>query len=116
VNRVISEMSVARLPTVQPSFAVTPEWREEFYTRLKGLGVEIDRAQFQAGGTVVDRILAERVSSMAFGDSASFRRSVPRDTQLQTALGILRGARTQADAFARVPAQAPAPAAAPTRG
>ena len=116
VNRVISEMSIALLPTVRPDFAVTPQWREEFYTRLKAQGVEIDRAQFQAGGTVVDRILAERVSSMAFGDSASFRRSVPRDTQLQTALGILRGARTQADAFARVPAQTPAPAAAPTRG
>ena len=108
VNQVISEMSLALVSGVRPDFAVTPQWREEFRARLKALGVEIDAREYQAGAGVVDRILADRVAGMAFGDSATFRRAVPRDNQLQAALSVLRGARTQAEAFAHVPAPAAA--------
>jgi hypothetical protein len=48
---------------------------------------------------------------MAFGDSASFRRSVPRDAQLQAGLRVLRGARTQDEALRRAAGEAPAASA-----
>ena len=115
-NRVISEMALEWVPRVSPDFQVTPEWRAEFLARMKAAGVDLSRAEYDAGVAVVDRILAGRVSSMAFGDSAAFRRTVPRDPQLQAALGVLRGARTQQDAFARVPAPAPQQVAVGTRG
>jgi len=107
-NQVFSELTLELARGAAPGFRVTPAWRQELYTRLRRDGVEIDRARFDAGAPMLDRLLESRVSTLAHGDSAAFRRGVPRDAQLQAALGILRGARTQADAFARVPAAAAA--------
>ncbi|HEU0053396.1 MAG TPA: S41 family peptidase [Longimicrobium sp.] len=118
VNRVVSEMSFELLETLRlaPGFQTDPAWREELFRRLKAAGVEVDRREYDAGGQVVDRILASRLSSLAFGDADVFRRQVPRDNQLQAALGIVRGARTQAEAFARVPAATAGPATVAANG
>ena len=61
----------------------------------------------RAGAPLVDRLLEGRVSEMAFGDSAAFRRGIPRDRQLQAAMEVLRGAGTQGDALARAAARPP---------
>jgi carboxyl-terminal processing protease len=105
-NQVLSQYTLELKNTVQPSFTVSPAWREEVYRRLQRDGVQVDRRTWDAGATVIDRMLEGRVSSLAFGDSASFRRGIPRDTQLQTALSVLHGARTQADALAHAAAEA----------
>jgi hypothetical protein len=69
----------------------------------------VDPEKYRAGGTLVDRLLEDRVLEFAYGDSAAFRRAVPRDRQLQSAVEVLRGARTQADALARAAARPSAP-------
>jgi carboxyl-terminal processing protease len=121
-NQVLSEYSLELSRAVRPGFGADPAWREELYRRLEHDGVHVDRAQYQAGAPLIDRMLAGRVASLAFGDSASFKLGVPRDVQLQSALGIVRGARTQAEALARAGAAAraqparTAAAAVPARG
>ena len=113
-NQVLSQYTLELKGTVRPDFTVPLAWREELYRRLERDGVRVDRRTWDAGATVVDRMLEGRVASLAFGDSASFRRGVQRDTQLQSALGVLRGAHTQAEALAHAAAAAratPAPEA-----
>ncbi|HEX8907383.1 MAG TPA: S41 family peptidase, partial [Longimicrobiaceae bacterium] len=116
-NQVISQYTLELKGAVRPDFTVPPAWREELYRRLERDGVHVDRRTWDAGVTVIDRMLEGRVASLAFGDSASFLRGVPRDSQLQTALGVLHGAHTQAEALAHAAAAAratPAPEAGHT--
>jgi carboxyl-terminal processing protease len=119
-NEVLSELTLELARTARPDFVPGPEWREQLFARLRREGVAVERGQFDAGSGWIDRLLEDRVASLAFGDSASFRRAAARDDQLQAALGLLRGAATQAETFARVPRPVPAPvpatAAARSRG
>src|SRR5437763_10593736 len=106
---------------VRRGFAVTPEGRGEVYRRLQHDGGRVGRPTFDAGATLLNRMIEQRLSSLAFGDSAAFRRNVTRDAPLQSALTVLRGARTQADALAHAAAVARAApttqtAAVPSRG
>lgn len=102
-NEVVSELTLELSRSAAPDFRATPAWRETLYSRLAKEGVEVERARYDAGAALIDRMLEGRVSTLAFGDSAAFRRSVPRDAQLQAALRVVRGARTQAEVFARLP-------------
>lgn len=114
-NQVLSEYTLELMRGVSRNFTVSSAWRDEVFRRLQKDGVRVDRATFDAGAPVLDRMLEQRVSSLAFGDSASFRRSAPRDAPLQTALSVLRGAHTQSEALARAAGMAratPAPAVA----
>jgi carboxyl-terminal processing protease len=115
VNQVLSEYTLELGRGVQRNFSVSSAWRDEVYRRLQKDGVRVDRATFDAGATILDRMLEQRVSSLAFGDSASFRRNAGRDQPLQTALSVLRGVHTQAEALARASSMAraaPAPVVA----
>jgi carboxyl-terminal processing protease len=103
VNEALSELSLQWKDTVRPGFTVTPEWREALFARLAARGVPVDRAVWTAGLPLIDRLIADRVTSLALGEEASFLLTVPRDAQLQAALRVLRGARTQQEALARVP-------------
>jgi len=100
-NQVLSEYTLELEHGVQRNFTVNAAWRDEVFRRLQKDSVRVDRATFDAGSSLLDRMLEQRVSSLAFGDSASFRRNAPRDQPLQTALAVLRGAHTQAEALAR---------------
>ncbi|HEX8208940.1 MAG TPA: S41 family peptidase [Longimicrobium sp.] len=104
INEVLTELSLqwARAG-VQRGFTVTPAWREAFFQRLVARGAPVDRAVWNAGLPLIDRLIADRVTSLALGEEASFLLTVPRDNQLQAALRVLRGARTQQEALARVP-------------
>jgi carboxyl-terminal processing protease len=105
VNEVLQEMAVDLSPAAAPAFRSSPAWRQDLRGRLERRGLRLDQGTYAAGAPLVDRLLEARVSEMAFGDSASFRRSIPRDRQLQTALEMLRGAGTQGDALARAAAR-----------
>jgi len=105
VNEVLQEMAVDLSPAAAPAFHSTPAWRRDLSDRLERRGMRLDAATYEAGAALVDRLLEARVSEMAFGDSASFRRGVVRDRQLQTAMEVLRGAGTQGDVLARAAAR-----------
>jgi carboxyl-terminal processing protease len=105
VNEALQEMAVDLGEEVAPGFTSTPAWRDDLYRRLERRGVRLDRAKYDAGAPLVDRLLESRVSEMAFGDSASFRRALPRDRQIRAAVEVLRGAATQQEALARAAAR-----------
>jgi carboxyl-terminal processing protease len=85
---------------VTPNFTVEPAWREEFYNRLRKAGVELDRKQYDANESYVNRLLEGRVARLAFGDSTAKRRELDDDVQLRRALEILQKGQTQKDLFA----------------
>jgi carboxyl-terminal processing protease len=87
---------------VSPSFTVQQTWRDSVYARLTKAGVQVTHAEFDAARELVDRDLERRVASMAFGDSAAFRRTIAYDTQLKRAVDLLRANGTQRDLLAAV--------------
>ncbi|HEX2211007.1 MAG TPA: S41 family peptidase [Longimicrobium sp.] len=111
VNEALQEMAIDLGPGVRPDFRAVPAWREDLLHRLERRGLRVDPETYRAGSTLIDRLLEDRISEFAHGDSAAFRRTVPRDRQLQSAIEVLRGARTQTDALARAAARPSAPRA-----
>ncbi len=109
VNEVLQEMAVDMGPTVAPDARPNAAWRDDLYRRLERRGMRVGPAKYRAGSGLVDRLLEDRVLEFAYGDSAAFRRTVPRDPQLQSAIQVLRGARSQTEALARAAARAEAP-------
>lgn len=91
---------------VTPDFQVQPAWREEFYRRLVGRGVDLDRAVYDAGSSFVDRLLEDRVARLAFGDAEAKRRGLRDDAPLRKAIELLRTGRDQDEIFARAAAAA----------
>ena len=85
---------------VASNFSIAPAWRDSVYARLTTAGVQISRPAFDAAHELIDRDLERRVASMAFGDSASFRRSIAYDTQLRRAMDLLKSGGTQRDVLA----------------
>lgn len=77
-------------PTVKYDFQVQAAWRDRLFERLQKAKVNVTRAQFDAASGFVDRALEQRVASLAFGDSAAFRRTTKYDDQLTTALDYLK--------------------------
>jgi carboxyl-terminal processing protease len=81
---------------VKPDFVVTNEMRDDLYQRLTKHGVVVDRAVWDAGSHYIDRVVDNRISVFAFGDSTAKRRQVPDDRQLVKAMDILKkGATTK---------------------
>jgi carboxyl-terminal processing protease len=88
---------------VRPDFQVTQAMRDAFRQRLDAKGVTVDRAEWDAGRAYVDRLLDNRISRLAFGDSTAKRREIPEDTQLRRAMDLLRRGRTTAELLALAP-------------
>jgi carboxyl-terminal processing protease len=87
---------------VRTDFHVRPEWRSGWESRLVAAGVTISPAQYDSAQRLVDRLLEQRVATLAFGDSSAFRRSARDDSQLQRALAMLKDGKTQAALFAQL--------------
>jgi carboxyl-terminal processing protease len=85
---------------LRPDFAVQPEWREDLWNRLQKAGVKVDRTQWDAGHTWIDREIERRVARVAFGDSTARRHDLRDDVQLRTAIDLLKKGQTQKDLFA----------------
>ncbi len=96
----LSELAFEKRGQVRPDFVVTPQWREELLQRITKAGVKVDRAQWDAGGTWIDREIEQRVARVAFGDSTARRRDLKDDPQLQRAVALLKRGATQRDLFA----------------
>ncbi len=89
-------------PRVRPGFAFRPEWSDTLYRRLVRSGVPVSRADYDAGSRWIRVRLEQRIAALAFGDSAAFRRSVPRDRQLGAAADLLRASATPTELFANL--------------
>jgi len=85
---------------VKPDFEVSQQWRDEFYSRLQKAGVKLDRHQYDAASKYVNRLIENRVTRLAFGDSTAKRRELDDDNQLRVALDILRKGQNQKELFA----------------
>ncbi len=87
---------------VQLDFAFRPAWSDTLYRRLRRSGVTISRADYDSGARWVESRLEQRIAGLAFGDSAAFRRTIPRDRQLAAAADLLRSSTTPAELFANL--------------
>jgi carboxyl-terminal processing protease len=99
VRSTLIDYAVEQKGKVTPSFQVSREWRDEFYRRLVARDVKVDKAQFDAGGSEIDRLLGSSIARIAFGDSTAKRRDIAGDAQLRRSLELLRRGRTQNDLF-----------------
>jgi hypothetical protein len=79
---------------VKPDFVVTAEMRDELYQRFTKKGVVVDRKTYDAGSHYIDRVLDNKISGFAFGDSTAKRRQVSDDNQLVKAIDILKKSTT----------------------
>ncbi|HSJ16447.1 MAG TPA: S41 family peptidase [Longimicrobiales bacterium] len=88
--------------TVAPGFEIAPEWREAVYRKLVDGEATVTRAQFDAARPLVDRLLQQRVTALAFGDSAAYRTTIGYDAPVRAALELLRAGPSQQELFALV--------------
>ncbi len=100
VRSTLINYAVEQKSKVKPTFVVTKAQRDEFYNRLVAQGVKVDKAQFEAGGSEIDRLLGSSIARIAFGDSTAKRRDVADDAQLRKSLDLLKRGQTQRDLFA----------------
>jgi carboxyl-terminal processing protease len=90
------------------SFKVTPAMRQEVYTRLKSHDVDISESVFNGAGALIDEQLGYEVARYVFGRPAEFRRRAANDSQMQTAMGLLRKAQTPKELLSLSRASVPA--------
>ena len=76
------------------SFEVTPEMRQQVYTRLQARKLQISPSVFQGAGALIDEQLGYEIARYVFGRPAEFRRRAANDLQMRTAMGLLRKAQT----------------------
>jgi carboxyl-terminal processing protease len=91
----------------RPDFAVDQSWRERYFESLQRLGLVVERGRFDAARPLVDRMIETQIASIAFGDSAAFRRALPHDSQLGRAVTLLHEGRTQRELLALVASKQP---------
>jgi carboxyl-terminal processing protease len=92
-----SEMK-SKLPL---GFKVTPQMRDTFVARLRAKGVPVDSALLAQGASAeIDRLIGVRITSMAYGDSATKRKYLNDDNQLQRAIETLKGVQNTQGLFA----------------
>lgn len=94
---------------VSTSFTVRPAWRAELYRRLEAAKLDINRGQYDSAAPLIDRWIGNQVAQIAFGDSTAFRREIPDDRQLLTAITLLEKGTTQKQLFALAEASKPLP-------
>ncbi|MEO8576996.1 MAG: hypothetical protein ABI556_09860, partial [Gemmatimonadales bacterium] len=99
VRTTLINYAVEQKGKVKPGFVVSKAWRDEFYNRLVAQGVKVDKAQFEAGGSEIDRLLGSSIARISFGDSTAKRRDVADDSQLKRSLELLHAGQTQRALF-----------------
>ncbi len=80
-------------------FTVQPQWRDELFRRLGGKGVTVDRAQYDAAGRYVDRLLEQKVARLVGGDTTAKRRDLRFDAPLRKAMELMEKGQSQRDLF-----------------
>ena len=88
-----------------PDFAVTDAMREAVWQRMRQRGIEIDRGVYDAAAPLVSRFISYDVARYVLGRAAEQRRVVLDAQEVQKAVELLRGVKTQKELLARVGAQ-----------
>lgn len=101
------DFAFERKSQVKPDFVVTPAMRDDFYGRLQKKGIVVDRKDWDAAQDYVTRLIDNRISRLAFGDSTAKRREINDDNQLVKALELLHKGQSQRDLFAMVSPSTP---------
>jgi carboxyl-terminal processing protease len=96
-NAALAQLAKQVRPKLKPDFQVQPAWRDSVYRAWMRAGVGVTRGQFEAGQPLVDRLITQRLSRTAYGDSTAFRRWIPEDAQVRKAIELLQAAPTQTD-------------------
>ena len=96
---------------LQQNFTVTDAMVDDVLRRLRAKGATVHDSVVAGARTLISQELGYEVSRYVFGRSAEFRRRLGDDTQIQTALKLLRRARTPQELLTLASAQTPAPAA-----
>ncbi len=76
------------------AFTVTPEMRQQVYSRLKAKGIVMTPQVYQGASGLIDEQLGLEIARYVFGRPAEFRRRARDDAQMQTAMELLRKAGT----------------------
>ncbi|HEU5303638.1 MAG TPA: S41 family peptidase [Gemmatimonadales bacterium] len=87
-------------PPRHESFRVTAEMRDELYVQLQLKGLELPHETYDAAHGYVDEQLGYEITRVTFGSVAEARRRAMSDRQMQTAVRLLRRARTQEQVLA----------------
>ncbi|MGH7449702.1 MAG: hypothetical protein ACRELT_19160, partial [Longimicrobiales bacterium] len=98
----IYDQAIAVKDAARPDFTVPQAWRDELFARLEQADVPVTREQYETAAPLINRLLEQRVASLAFGDSAAFRRMADEDAHVRAAVELLKQGRTQQDLFAIV--------------
>jgi carboxyl-terminal processing protease len=83
-------------------FPVTDAMREAVWQRMRQRGIDIDRAVYDAAAPLVSRFISYDVARYVLGRPAEMRRVVLDAPEVQKAVELLRGVRTQKELLARV--------------
>jgi carboxyl-terminal processing protease len=75
-------------------FAITTPMRAEVVDRLRGKGITLTQSQVAEAGRFLDQNLSYEIARYVFGRPAEFRRRAQDDLQVQSALELLRKAKT----------------------
>lgn len=97
---VIYDYALKLKDSVRPNFTVQQAWRDELYQHVRDKGVDVAKAEWDAGREYVDRVLTTSLARFAFGDSTAKRMALRDDNQLETALELIQRGRTQQELFA----------------
>ncbi len=76
------------------AFTVTPEMRQQVYGRLRAKGIDVSPQVYAGATALIDEQLGYEIARYVFGRPAEDRRRAQADTQMQTAIGLLRKAGT----------------------
>jgi carboxyl-terminal processing protease len=89
-----------------PDFGVTPQMREEVWTRMKQRGIDIPRPVFDDAEPLVSQVIAFDIARYVFGSDAEFRRRASVDKALQSAIALAQGTRNETDLLRKASARA----------
>jgi carboxyl-terminal processing protease len=78
---------------------LTPERRDTLFQRMEEAGVPLDRGTYDLAGGFVEEQLGNELARAFFGSDSLLRRKARNDRQLQAALQVIRGSKTQDDAL-----------------
>jgi hypothetical protein len=90
------------------NFQVTDAHLDEFYGRLRTQrGMTLDLETFRVAAPFVRFSLEAEIAAQEWGEEGAFGRRLPYDTQLRTALELLKGASSPGDLLQRVSSATP---------
>jgi len=81
------------------SFQVTAAMRDSLYQRMDEEGLDLSRETYDQASSYVSELLGNEIARELFGTESVVRRQAKADRQLQAALRLLRGSRTQQEAL-----------------